>query len=316
MLAKVSMKNIRELSIEEIISMTGLAVKINEYALVVRNDQEVMDRIRRIVRRLEKDASYTKEDMQKAIIEVLKEYESRVDKERLVMLTAYNLKTRVEDKMKTLSDDRKKKVRSDIANAVELLSSTNAKIIVPQYILGTKLIGQLVVLDSKELVQAIKSNRPLKSLGTTSRKDRDRYNEAISKIGNFGEIANLIDFDDIEQIIAGDREIGEGITNQIANNVHRTFQADHMERDILLEMQEDADAIEEEFKKDGYKTAETIRALEANCRFINMDNLFLLIGYRIIQELENDRVIIQKQEEELNARRTNRKSNASFSINY
>lgn len=316
MLAKVSMKNIRELSIEEIISMTGLAVKINEYALVVRNDQEVMDRIRRIVRRLEKDASYTKEDMQKAIIEVLKEYESRVDKERLVMLTAYNLKTRVEDKIKTLSDDRKRKVNSDIANAVELLCSTNTRIIVPQYILGTKLIRQLVVLDSKELVQAIKSNKPLKALGTTSRKDRDRYNEVISKTENFGEIANLIDFDDIEQIIAMDREIGEEITNQIANNVHRTFQADHIERDILLEMQQDADAMEEEFEREGYKTRETIRALEANCRFINMDNLFLLIGYRVIQELENDRVIIQGQGEGQNARKAKRNNNASFSINY
>lgn len=286
------MKKLEEMSPSEIIEIAGVNLKVEEFKVVFQNNYKVIEKLRRIVRRRSRDVSFTKDDMSNAISDLFEEFSEDVDKEALVIITLYNYKEAIELAGKNIDPSKKKSLTRNIADLMRLANKLDRRIVYLEQDDSIETIRRVKVIDSQELINCIKNNREVASLNQPTEEQFRRYVEVNRRIGGISSIAGLLRFNDLRDLISVDAEIGDNMVAQISHNSFMKLQFAHPERNIKEEAEKDPDKIDLDIAQGHHQEEAIAETLDINCKYIDIDKLLLVIGYRIVEDLENDTAVI------------------------
>lgn len=167
------MSKIQEMSIDRILNSTGPNLANADFNVVFKNNQEILDRLKRLMKRVNNMEDISDNDKIGKIEDFFRENEAYVDKESLVVLTVYNTQRSIdESKVDKL---REKELRRYVSNGIRLLDGENITV----YTVSRKSVrggyNRLDVINSKLLVECIKSRVPVSTLTEPSSKEREMF---------------------------------------------------------------------------------------------------------------------------------------------
>lgn len=200
------------------------------------------------------------------------EFENVIDKERLVLFSLYNRQKAIQDK--SLDKEMEKSVRSEISDIIKIIGRDQFRVV----FLGRETyesdLERVCVLDSQELIRMVKGNKKISSLYEAPKEKMKRM-ENVAEI--IRPVNSLINGDDIIDIVATEHEVGEYMVLQLLENLKARIKG------------------QDENDLQNIKTREKYirQMLVNNAKYVDIDRLLLIIGYRIIETLEQQNTTIQ-----------------------
>lgn len=283
------MSRISNMSAREFLEKIGIACSELEFHISCNYNEEAVEgfiRTKRAIKKVEREGfeddtfigieALRMTQINNAKNEKWKEFFSRfekvIDKERLTLFSLYNKQKALESK--TLDKWIEEDVKDDIISIISLIGSEHFRVVyLERYTYGGDL-ERVMVLDSQELIRTIKGNRKISTMCDAPKDKAERLERVVE---NIRSVSSLINGGDIANIIATDSLIGEYMVTQLLENIRANKKEE--EKGTLKEMQ---------------NTELHIRKmLLNNAKYIDIDRLLLITGYRIIETLEQQKITIQ-----------------------
>ena len=306
------MKNLDEISVEEILREINLNLINNDFEVILNRDRDALNELNELLDKNKQQAqTYSNQSTNKtkgmqgflqnerniaailaqlnknAVETILKKYASVVNKEYLILINTYNSQHRLETEGEALSPELKAIIKKDVEKGLRLLAKRNCSVAIPVYDEESQLFTKLKVINSEELARNIKNGTKLNATNTMSRKKFDRINEIERRV-TITNLVQAVSDEDIMYIVASDPEIGKGMIYQTAwNSMIRYYNA-HLDKDIDIFSYMATEEMQRKTRKSHEGITSTEETLIRNCKYIDIDNLLLIAAYRYIEMLEND----------------------------
>ena len=284
------MKKIEETRVRDILNKIGINLSDRDVQVILKNDTKAIDRFEEI----KKTKRYGEKMNSKisfglAVIDIFEEYEDKMNKEYLVLLTLYNVQKTLEEQGEKLTPEEIREARRYIKNAIELIGNRNFDIVDLNFDEKLHKIMNLRVINSIELIRCIQNKRKLSSMDKPSKKQAERIEEIHESIG-LENLAQVLTVDDIKKVISISREVGQGIFEQISWNSIEMFKKAHPE--IAVYELGKVGHLTKEFQRAVLNSKEyneaVVDALMRNCKYIDIDKLLLLASYRIVSTIKEN----------------------------
>lgn len=287
------MSKLDNISMEELIDKTGFFIRAEDFKIIFRQNKEAIIAAQYIIKRCKSDPKCSNSDMEDKIRKLLCTSDSFIDKEAFVLLTLYNFKRELESKGKSLDSKKAREINKKVSEAIRMLRGANKRVI---YLEQTpEKVNRVVVLDSEELIKAIKGNRKLDIIIEPSKEQADRISQIGQTVEDMATITGLLYFEDIENIITGDRTIGKYITEQTSSNILHLAQRDNPDVDLNELLEKEPGRLQEIIENSYYEEIALADAIISNCRYIDIDKMLLVLGFRIIEDLENGTTTVRDE---------------------
>ncbi len=281
------MKKIENMNIQEIAEEIGLILVEGDLQCIFNYDEDVLSKLEEVIRKEKAKNQLPKGNLSSRDIakKLLLQFEDKVDKEALVLLTLYNLKRKIENR-RISADEEVEVLELRIKRAIQMIGNRNFTLLEPVYEEGY--VTKVKIINSARLLQVIKSNKSLDELNAPNKKQTERLQEIQRDIG-WENIVEPIYIEDIQQICT-DEKIGKEIAEQVYWNSLQEYSIKHPEVDIksLCEEEQMLDELALEIQKDKKTKEYIIQAIKQNFRYVDYNKLLLMVGYRSIEMLEND----------------------------
>lgn len=288
------MDNISKLSVEEILNDIGVNLTDDDVRIILNGDQEALQHI--VEMRMLRDQGDELDEQRKMFFngvitkQVLIDYEEKVNKKYLVLLTLYNSVKKLEDKENPLSVKGRKEVRAWMKKSMTLIGDDEFTLADLAFDKKTGRASGVRVINSTELIKHIDNSKNIEDLNKPPRKKVERLKEIDERIG-FENIAQIVDPQDIIEIFSTIPEAGEAIATQISLNSIQVYLKEHFEHRKAIEELYEGIPLPREIQDEIYRSEEYRvffkEALIANAKYIDIDKLLLTIGNRFVNLIEN-----------------------------
>ena len=287
------MGKLDNVSMEELIDKIGFFIRSEDFRIIFRKNTEAIAAAQYIIERYKSSQMFSMSDMEDKIKKLLYTSDSFVDKEAFVLLTLYNIKRELEQKGRNINSKKVREVNQNMSNAMRLLKGANKRVI---YFEQTQeKVNRVVVLDSEEVIKAIKGSRKLSTITEPSKEQANRVREIGQAVQDMASFTGVLFFEDIENIVAIDRTIGGYITEQATNNILHLAQRDNPDIDFDVMLRDEPDRMQEIIENSYYEEIALADAIISNCKYVDIDRMLLVIGYRVIEDLEGETTVIKDE---------------------
>ena len=301
------MSRLEEMSVEEILDYLGMYLTSDNFKAIVGYNREAIDKLFSEIEENQKRikngdmldrktavfVKNTRKDDEERLLNdfntmtfrnVLNEYESKVNKSSLAILTLYNIQHNIEiNDSETMASQRKILIK-ERERAMALLGKSDKSVITLAYKKKEDSVERVNVLNSRELIRCIKSNQKLSTLMNLEKKKMTKIEEIDRKVG-IGNLTRAISVLDLKDIACVDPEIGSAIVQQMFYNFLREYKKTHPDMDITA-IEEDGTMTQDMLASEEYNES-MIQSIKSNCKYIDIDKLLLIAAFRYIEILEN-----------------------------
>lgn len=284
------MKNIKTMSIRELIDIFEINITSSDFTAVVNNDRNVLDEFRKLRDSFEQDDRVAVRVMgeQLAIEQIMTEFPDAVNKEGFVLLTLYHL----QEKMRTSAPVNLNENKGDLEKikiAMQLIKDSKVRVIRHIYDNKGEIKG-IEDIDPQELIEIVRSGKGVESISKPSQKQLDRMNEIDSSIG-FELLSQIIKEEDFKSAIAINSDIGEAIRLQIKWMALLHYERTHPGDGAAKALESGCITNELKYKVQDSKEHKeaVIEAIKQDIKYINLDKLLLVACARFIELLESDK---------------------------
>lgn len=289
------MSKLNQMSVKEILDNIGLNLSEADIEIILSRDNEACQKLRE-VREMAMEGmenSRHRELLQSTAVRgILIKFEDKVKKDYLVLITLYNLQREIEKSALALekgNPDRIRKLKENRHNALKLLKGLDITMVTGVLDETEGIITHMRVLNSKELIEFIKSGKSMDALNEAEESKKAKLMEIDRKVG-LGNLIFLMSSDEIRKIVGINRRMGEAIWTQIDwNSVKRYIRA-YPEDNLFDSIQGDVlpKELELKFRRSTEYMETGAEALITNCKYVDIDRLLLLSAYKYIDMLEKD----------------------------
>ena len=287
------MTRLDNISIKDLLNEIGLYLSDRDVQIALGNNLEAVKRYEELKKEKSNEAKNSLQlQMSKsmAVVDVFREYESIVNREYLVLLTLYNLQERLEVLGNDMDKEDKKLIRGYIQKAISLIGNRDFNIIDLNFTENADYIDCLKVTNSQELIRCIKQKRPIDSIYKPNKKQEERIKEIDESIG-FDNLIQLITVNDFKNVVASTPEIGESIFSQVSWNAVEKFRRKRR-KDLSEYASLDKEKLTKELETAVLESAEYREAMSEaiikNCKYVDIDQLLILVAYRIVSEVKQE----------------------------
>lgn len=286
------MSKVANISMSELLQKTGIAFNETEFQVICNYNEEAIANFiatQRAIEEVEREKNisqgneiFSSNEKVKAMIQkrtrdgvwqkFFEKFESSIDKERLILFSLYNKQQEIQEK--SLDKEQERSVRSEISDMIRIIGSDQFRAVFLRRETYESDLERVCVLDSQELIRMIKGNKKISSIYEAPKAKMERMRNVIEVIR---PVNSLINGDDIVDIIATENEVGECMVLQLLENLKARTNG------------------QDESDLQNIKTREKYinQMLLNNTKYVDIDRLLLIIGYRIIETLEQQKVKIQ-----------------------
>ena len=294
------MSRLEEMSVEEILDYLGMYLTSDNFKAIVGYNREAIDKLFSEIEENQKRikngdmldrktavfVKNTRKDDEERLLNdfntmtfrnVLNEYESKVNKSSLAILTLYNIQHNIEiNDSETMASQRKILIK-ERERAMALLGKSDKSVITLAYKKKEDSVERVNVLNSRELIRCIKSNQKLSTLMNLDKKKMTKIEEIDRKVG-IGNLTRAISVLDLKDIACVDPEIGSAIVQQMFYNFLREYKKTHPDMDITA-IEEDGTMTQDMLASEEYNES-MIQSIKSNCKYIDIDKLLLIAAFR------------------------------------
>ena len=284
------MKSLDQITVQEIVSGMGIAIDQLGIDLVFGNDEEAKQEL---IELSERDMSVETKDPLGNVIKIdsknkkdeyariMGKHADSINKENLILYSLFSVKRYTEKK--DLSKEERKSYETSMRKYIELLGKRDFNIVYLQEVKDKdgKVKDVVRVINSQELIECVRKNRPLSTLFTPSKKKLNKLKE-VNEILGLDALAHILPFNDIKSIVT----YGDKVAEYINRLIHTELLTRQREKE-----QKDGEKAILEIGDMGEVTADV---LISNCKYISIDKLYLLLSYRLIEMLDEDKDINPK----------------------
>ena len=97
-------------------------------------------------------------------------------------------------------------------------------------------------------------------------------------------------------IIARDKLIGSYIVGQATRNTLRLIKSNNPDKDLNEMLEKEPEELQDILENSYYHETAISEAIISNCKYIDIDKMLLVLGFRIIEDLENGTALIRDEE--------------------
>ena len=188
------MGKLDNVSMEELIDKIGFFIRSEDFRIIFRKNTEAIAAAQYIIERYKSSQMFSMSDMEDKIKKLLYTSDSFVDKEAFVLLTLYNIKRELEQKGRNINSKKVREVNQNMSNAMRLLKGANKRVI---YFEQTQeKVNRVVVLDSEEVIKAIKGSRKLSTITEPSKEQANRVREIGQAVQDMASFTGVLFFED------------------------------------------------------------------------------------------------------------------------
>ena len=223
-----------------------------------------------------------------AIEQIFIDYEDIVNKKAYVLFSTYNSYRRYLETTDDLA--LKKYIYGSLRTGLRYMGSSNYTAVSPIIDTENDVITDLKIVNSSELVNAIKKGTNYDATQNSSKKKLARL-ESIDEIVLLANVFQVVRQEDVKDFICTDEDVAYGILYEIIWNSISKYAINHPESNMKHEDLLYDDTVEKyEVLLGSKEYLETfVDVIKQNSRYIDIDKLLLIVAFRYIDRLERDR---------------------------